>query len=309
MAKFRVLSLDGGGIRGIITIILMQRLRATPGLDGLLDQVELIAGTSTGGMLALALAKGVDLNVLRELYVDKGADVFDDSWLDDVIDLGAIIGAEYDNKRLTRELKSVMGDTKLGQLQKKVLITTFDLDNNDPDPTKRTWKPKLFHNIPGAGNDNAWLAYKVALYTASAPTYFPVADGYIDGGVYASNPSMCALAQTQDERNTVHPPLGDVVLFSLGTGTSLTYIKGQNLDWGYGQWAKPLINLMLDGTAGIAHYQCKQLLGGRYHRLAPCFAPGKSYPMDDVKHVGEMVTFAQTVNLDETIAWLKAQWI
>jgi hypothetical protein len=79
---------------------------------------------------------------------------------------------------------------------------------------------------------------------------------------------MCALAQTQDQRYEPTPLLGDIVLLSLGTGTNLQYIKGQVHDWGYAQWVKPLINLMLDGTAGIADYQCRQILDARYHRLA-----------------------------------------
>ena len=305
---YRVLSLDGGGIRGLITVILLQRLSKEPGLAGWLNQVDLVAGTSTGGLLTLAIAEGLDLQVIRELYENKGRDVFDDSWLDDVIDLGTIIGAEYDNKNLARELRKMLGDSTLGQLKKHVLITTFDLDNEDKDVSKRTWKPKLFHNLPGQGNDEATLAYKAGLYTSAAPTYFPAVDGFIDGGVYANNPSMCALAQTQDSRNAVRPPLSEVALISLGTGTSLTYIKGKNLDWGYAQWVKPLISLMLDGVGGIADYQCKQILGDRYHRLGPTFPPGTSIQMDDVKRIPDMIEFAEHAPIDSTAAWLRQNW-
>ncbi len=59
---------------------------------------------------------------------------------------------------------------------------------------------KALSHFHGPGNDRKELAYKVGLYTAAAPTYFPAVDGYVDGGVYANNPSMCALAQTQDQR-------------------------------------------------------------------------------------------------------------
>ena len=202
---YKILSLDGGGIRGLITVILLQRLSEEQGLENWLEQVDLVAGTSTGGLLALAIASGLDLEVIRELYVTKGADIFDDSWIDDIIDLGTVIGAEYDNKKLRRQLRRILPDTTLGELQRNVLITTFDLDNEDDDPRKRSWKPKLFHNIAGDDNDNETLAYKVGLYTSAAPTYFPTVDGFIDGGVYANNPSMCALAQTQDSRNDVRP--------------------------------------------------------------------------------------------------------
>jgi patatin-like phospholipase/acyl hydrolase len=189
-----------------------------------------------------------------------------------------------------------------------VLITTFDLDN-EADPQQRTWKPELFHNFLGPDSDGEALVYKVGLYTSAAPTYFPSVDGFIDGGVYASNPSMCALAQSQDSRFAPRPALEELVLLSLGTGTSLTYIRGKTLNWGYAQWAKPLVNLMLDGMAGIADDQSRQLLGDQYHRLAPVFPPGVAFPMDAAQRVPEMVQFAQGVDLTATIAWLKTHWV
>jgi len=306
---YRVLSLDGGGIRGLITVILMQRLSQEPGLENWLNPVDLIAGTSTGGLLALAIAKGLDLQVIRDLYEDKGDEVFDDSWLDDVLDLGTLIGAQYRTKNLRRELLKILGSTTLGELSRHVLITAFDLDNEAPDPSQRNWKPKLFHNLPGEGNDDSWLAYEVGLYTSAAPTYFPAVDGFIDGGVYANNPSMCALAQTQDSRNDLRPPLSEVVLLSLGTGTSLTYITGKSLDWGYAQWAKPLVSLMLDGVGGIADYECRQILGSQYHRLAPKFPAGVSIQMDEVKRIPDMIAFAYSLPLADTVTWLKQNWI
>ncbi len=312
MAKYRVLSLDGGGIRGIVTTIVLQRLKAEPGLGDWLDRVDLFAGTSTGGLLALGLAHGVPLEQIREIYEVNGKRVFDDSWLDDLTDLGKTIGADYDTTNLECELLRIFGDTTLGDLaqrQRYVLVTTFDLDNEAADPARRTWKPKLFHNLPGTSNDLGALARKVGVYTSAAPTYFPSVDGYIDGGVYASNPAMCALAQTQDPRDDVRPPLSDVVLLSLGTGTSLVYVEGQNLDWGYAQWVKPLISLMLDGVAGIADYQCAQMLAPRYHRLAPIFPPGVTVDMDDVSRVPYMVDFAATVDISATAEWLRSQWM
>jgi patatin-like phospholipase/acyl hydrolase len=306
MAKYRVLSIDGGGIRGLVTTILLQRILATPGLERLLDSVDLIAGTSTGGLLALGLAKGLDLETIRDVYIKGGPRVFDDSWLDDVVDLGKLRGADYGIKNLRQEITKLLGDTKLGDLKKRVLVTAFDLDNEDP--VARTWKPKIFHNFPGPSSDRATRAVDVGLYTSAAPTYFPAVDGYVDGGVYASNPSMCALAQTQDTRYKPTPRLRDVVLLSLGTGTSLQYITGQSNDWGYAQWAKPLINLMLDGTAGIADYQCRQLLSSRYHRLGPVFEPGVSIPMDGVKKIPYMIEFAETWPLEETTDWLTETW-
>jgi patatin-like phospholipase/acyl hydrolase len=307
MAIYRILSIDGGGIRGIISTILLQRLSKEPSLSGWLEKVDLLAGTSTGGLLALGIAKPIDLQVIRDLYETKGEVIFYDSWLRDLRGLWGIIGAKYDVANLDQELEAILGATTLSQLSKKVLITAFDLDGVDPQG-QRTWKPKLFHNFPGIGSDGDQLAYKVGVYTAAAPTYFPSADGYIDGGVFASNPAMCALAQTQDPRIGDRPKLDDLVLFSLGTGTSLNYITGERHDWGYLQWVKPLIDLMLDGVAGIADYQCKQLLRSGYWRLAPIFPPPLSIPLDAVNRMSEMIAFADQVVLGPTIQWLTSHW-
>jgi len=308
MAKYRILSIDGGGIRGLVTTIMLQRITAVPGLENLLETIDLTAGTSTGGLLSIGISAGLDLAKIREIYEKKGPVIFDDSWLDNVVDLGKLRGADYSIKPLRRELKNILGNVTLGQLQKRVLITAFDLDNEDPDPQKRTWKPKLFHNYTGPSNDQSALAADVALYTSAAPTYFPSADGYIDGGVFALNPSVCALAQTQDKRYGPIPSLDDLRLLSLGTGTSLQYITGNTHDWGYAQWIKPLINLMFDGIAGIANYQCSQLLGDNYHRLAPVFPAGVTIDMDEVKKIPQMIAFAEAVDIDETVKWLKQTW-
>jgi patatin-like phospholipase/acyl hydrolase len=315
MAPYRVLSLDGGGIRGLVTAVLLQRLNTHSSITGFLDDVDLIAGTSTGGIIALALAHGQTLAEIRDLYAKKGRDIFDDSVIDDVLDLGRIAGAEYDNKNLARELKRVFGETTLAGLKRRVLIACFDLDNgDDPDPkkakgaTERSWKPKLFHNYPGKDSDGPRLARDVALYTSAAPTYFPSVDGFIDGGVYANNPAMCALAQTQDRRIGKVPPLEDVVLLSVGTGISRVYIKGKTLDWGYARWAKPLVSLMMDGVSGIADFQCEQILGDHYHRIAPCFPAGTSVPMDAVNRIEYMEEFAHGVRLESTVRWIAAHW-
>jgi uncharacterized protein len=310
MADYRILSIDGGGIRGIIPATILQRLHTDPGLEDFLEKADLIAGTSTGGLLALGIANGMDPAVMQNVYVQEGKNIFDDSWLDDIKDLGGLSGADYDISNLEKVLKNLFGDTKLKALRKKVLVTTFDLDNGANDANKRCWKPKLFHNLEGENNDGEELAYKVGLYTSAAPTYFPTADGYIDGGVFASNPSMCALAQSQDVRYFAAPPgFDNIALLSLGTGMSMTYIEGGDLDWGFAQWIKPLISLMMDGVNGIADYQCRQILRNNYCRLAPVFPRDVAIPMDDYERVPYMQDFAEQLDLDPVKQWLHDNWV
>jgi hypothetical protein len=304
----RVLSVDGGGVRGILPVIVMQRLSAEPGLGNWLDRTELIAGTSTGGLIALSVAAGIPLDELHDLYVTRAGVVFKDSLLDDVRDVGKVFGADYDVANLEEEAHRVLGDRTLAELHTRVLVPTFDLDNGAA--TDRRWKAKLFHNFPGPDSDGDALAYRVAVATAAAPTYFATYDGYIDGGVFATNPSMCALAQTQDARVPAdeRADLAELRMLSLGTGHRLQYVEGDRLDWGYWQWVRPLLDLMLDGVNGIADYQCAQLLGAHYHRLAPTFPPDKSIGQDAVGEIPYLLEFANGLDLSATADWLRANW-
>jgi len=137
--------------------------------------------------------------------------------------------------------------------------------------------------------------------TSAAPSYFPIYQGYIDGGVVAGNPSMAALAQAL-EPNTGGQALQDVTLLSLGTGRNSQYLTAQNNDWGWLQWAPHIINIVLDGTSGIADYECRQLLGGRYHRLNP-YLPER-INLDDVAKLPRLREIAERVMLEPTLDWL-----
>jgi patatin-like phospholipase/acyl hydrolase len=309
MAKYRILSIDGGGLRGLIAARLLDRLNADPKISGWLNSVDLYVGTSTGGILALGLASGKTPEDICNLYKSKGRNIFDDSLWDNIRDLGKTIGADYSNKKLKAELKKIYGDKKLKDISKKVTIHTFDLYKEETS-YELTWKPKIFHNFKGGDSDGDALIANVALYTSSAPTYFPSADGYIDGGVFANNPSVVALAQAISKRNqpAERASIDEVVMLSLGTGVSLTYIKGKSLDWGYAQWVKPLINVLMDGVAGISDYQARQLLDDRYHRLQIVFDPKETVPLDAVDKLDRMDQIAMDFRLDKTIKWMDEVW-
>src|SRR3989441_3175725 len=133
-------------------------------------------------------------------------------------------------------------------------------------------------------------------------TLFRSYQGYIDGAVVANNPAMAALAQALDA-GTGKQALQDVRLFSLGTGVNPAYVAGKELDWGYAQWAKPLIALMVDGMMGVVDYQCARLLQHRYFRLAPILP--ERIGLDDVDKTSDLVKYAQDVNLEPTISWLR----
>jgi patatin-like phospholipase/acyl hydrolase len=301
MSPFHILSLDGGGIRGVLTAALLERLESAH--PHFLAQVDLIAGTSTGGILALGLASGMTPTDVRNLYERLGAKVFRDSFWDNLKDLGQATGAQYGNKALKEELTSQFGSITLADLPKKVIVSSFDLDNEATGMGKvRSWKPKYFHNFPGSDSDGHEKVVDVALRTSAAPTFFPIYQGYVDGGVVSNNPSMCAVAQAL-EPNTGKQKLRDIRLLSMGTGNNPKYMTAENEDWGFVQWVPHLISLMLEGSMGLADYQCRQLLGSRYMRVNLVLP--MEIGLDGVKQIPLMKTLASQFDLSQAISWLK----
>jgi len=305
MSRYRILSIDGGGIRGVLTAILLERLEDQN--PGFLKKVDLIAGTSTGGLIALGLASGKTTSEARILYEKHGNKVFSDSLWDNINDLGGLIGANYSIKYLKEVLTAEFGELKLDQLNTRVLISSFDLDNSPNDlGVVRNWKPKFFHNFPGSDSDGQELVVDVALRTAVAPTYFPIYQGYIDGGVVANNPSMCAVAQA------LHPPTGgqlleDIVLLSMGTGHSPQFITVQNGDWGFLHWAPYIISVMLEGGAGLADYQCRQLLDKSYLRVNPVLPI--PIGMDKVDQIPLLVEIAEMFDINPANEWIREHYL
>jgi patatin-like phospholipase/acyl hydrolase len=304
MASYRILALDGGGIRGLYTAVLLNRLEAqVPGFTG---RVDLLAGTSTGGILALGLAKGMSPQALIDLYQDNGGAIFSRTLWHEIRDLGELAGAKYDNKNLVRIIQSAFGGGTLNDLlPRHVLIPSFDLDNQAAAPAPRMWKPKFFHNFKGSDSDGAEKIADVALRTSAAPTYFPVHQGYVDGGVVANNPSMAALAQAIDA-STGGRQLGDLRLFSIGTGITPTFVSGDTLDWGLAQWATVLANMMLEGVMGVADYECARLLGANYFRIAPVLpAP---IPLDCAEKIPDLIDDANRVDITAAVNWLNVNF-
>ena len=298
MVSYRILCFDGGGMKGLFTTTLLERLVVKK--RSLIKHVDLLAGTSTGGIIALGLADGKTPKRMTRLYRKYGREIFDDSLWDNLVDLGNAAGADYNHKGLNKALKLEFGNKRLKSLEKRVLIPTFDLDARAKRGRPRSWTPKFCHNYPGSDSDGEHRVRDVALRTSSAPTYCPAYQGYIDGGVVANNPSMAALGQALEEGHQ----LGDIALLSLGSGAEPKYIPGSP-DWGWGQWARPLISLMVSGVMGVADYQCERLLKDNYLRMNPYLSRGVD--LDDASEETNsfVIESALEADIQPVLDWLE----
>ncbi|RMG89117.1 MAG: hypothetical protein D6706_21875 [Chloroflexi bacterium] len=305
MAFYRILSLDGGGIRGLLTAILLDRLAEWE--PAYMSRVDLFAGTSTGGILALAFAAGFTPREVYEMYEQSGTAVFADTPASPNRKRGET-AAWYTNHNLKRALQSVFGERTLGDLPRHVLVAAFDLDNEATGPGSfRTWKPKFFHNFPGPDSDKDELIVDVALRTSAAPIFFPIYQGYVDGGIFAKNPAMCALAQA------IHPETGgqrleDVILLSVGTGQNAQFLAlapDDDGDWGVVQWSQDmrLLNVTMGNDVSLVDFQCRQFLGERYFRLDPMLS--EVVHLDGMAELRRLVSVAWQTDLRAAGAWLQ----
>ncbi|HEY3780094.1 MAG TPA: patatin-like phospholipase family protein [Fimbriimonadaceae bacterium] len=314
MPKYRILSIDGGGIRGVLTAALLDKLNTAA--PTFLPNVDLFAGTSTGALLAAGLAKGNSPKQMEDLYVNQGPGIFKDpNPFDAATRIDGVARARYPGGGRLNAISSVFKNITLDDLPKKIIIATFDLDDHLPPPTPAnaahpTWKAKFYHNFPGADSDGAEKVTDVLMRSSAAPTYFPIYQNHVDGGMVANNPSMCALAQALDPVRGPGVQLDDIVILSVGTGANPDFIASEDGDWGLLQWKVAPLNMMMDGSAGLADYQCGQILTGRYFRLQ-IDLPG-NIGLDDASQIQNLIGLASSpqaqAQLQAAATWLGKNW-
>lgn len=273
--RYRILSLDGGGIRGLITAIWLKRLQDEL-KKPLHTYFDLIAGTSTGAILACGISKGIDVDRIIELYELRGREVFpalpSQLWSRATrLFSDGTSAPKYDGVGLEKVLKDIFRTTVFGNLKiKPTLVTTYDVLGREAYVFKNN-KP-AYHSL------RVWELCKAS---ASAPTYFPShvlpVDGVdiplIDGGVVANNPTACAIAEgmriNSPDDNPDPCELKDFVVASFGTGESTRSISiHESKEWGAVEWALPIVDVLFDGSADSVHYISSQLINPeRYFRF------------------------------------------
>lgn len=282
MATKRILAIDGGGIRGLIPALALEEIE-TRTKHQVYELFDVIAGTSTGGILAAGLGIGVPAAQLVALYRDNGKDIFNSGILRKI--LCFVLGPEYAARNLEACLHEKLGDATLAEAKTGLLITSFDMRRGE------AW----FFRREDAKDDPSDLARncllrEIARATSAAPTYFAPTQlsrslrpdaVLVDGGVFANNPSMCALV---DKREGASGRTEDVLMLSLGTGSVPHPVSfASTLWWGKIRWAQPAIGALMDGQADTVEFQLSQLLGNSQYLRLQTPLPVESEAMDNAR--------------------------
>ncbi|HET9736930.1 MAG TPA: patatin-like phospholipase family protein [Solirubrobacteraceae bacterium] len=269
----RVLALDGGGIRGLIPALVLAEIERRTG-RAVRELVDLVAGTSTGAILACALTRPDPLPAARiaELYVEEGPRIFDRSRLKRITSVDGYLDERYDDDGLRAVLEHWLGSARLADADPPLLITVYDIERRRAVLLRR-------------GDDLSMV--EAAHASSAAPTYFePVRAGgatLVDGGVFAINPSALAYAEAGGEPE---------MLLSLGTGSMTRPLPYDEVrGWGRLEWATPIIDVVFDGSADAVDLQLSALLEDGYVRLQTPLAEA-SDDLDDASE-GNLAALAR----------------
>lgn len=305
---FRMLCVDGGGVRSIFSARILERL--TDAVPGFLDHIDLIAGSSTGCITVLLLGLGYSPRQIMALYRESMPAVFETSWFRRLNPFRS----RYSGFEKFQQIHGYVGDMSMRDLQRFVMITAFCVDAiGDTQGVKVTWartndmwRPALFTNMPkGKGRvepDSDLLLVDAAMRCTAGPAFYPIYQGYVDGAVFGSNPSLSALSRAMESFPDSVTTANAAVL-SVGNGTSDSAVRGKYHDWGIVQWATKLIGLLFEGTESSNDVIMRMLLGKRYMRIKNTFPLNAA--IDDISSFDKVVEHANKVDLSDAIAFIR----
>lgn len=303
----KILSLDGGGVRGVVSLQLLKNLERETGLK-CHEDFDIYAGTSTGSIIAVCLACGLSVDTIMKDYKELASEIFSDPNFFDFFE------AKYETDRLKRDIHKVFQrsgiplDTLVNQVKKKLVIPTVALD----DPMSKRWRLQVINNIkPGEGNISLVDAI---LESTAAPTYFPSYKDHVDGGMAMNDPALAALVTAY---RPAYEGFSRFVVLSVGTGYTNRYVESDE-SWGLIDWVwsgsksaggVPLVNLLLDVQQQVPGQFCKQLLGHNYLKLN--FVLPEDIPLDAYLEISDLIEdtdeyiFGDQETWNEHVRWAR----
>lgn len=267
--RFQVLALDGGGVRGIFTAALLADIEDDLGTS-ITSHFDLVVGTSTGGIIALALGAGLTPREIVEFYVEARHSIFAGPRL--ITSARRLFRAKFRPAGLESALKRALGERSLGESRLPLVIPSYNVGENDVYLFKTPHHPRLKRDFKSP-------MWAVGMATAAAPTYFPAFQlpsnsvRLIDGGVWANNPCLVGVAEAVSMFGC---SLSDIRVLSIGTTTSLRPRLTKHDDAGLLRWARStsVLEILLAGQSAGAFAQTQHLIGtSNAYRLDPPAPP------------------------------------
>jgi predicted acylesterase/phospholipase RssA len=256
-------------VRGIFCAAVLARLEEDTGTP-LVDHFDLVVGTSTGGIIALALGAGLTPRQVLDFYVSERGAIFGGGhgWAA----VRRMFRAKYRPDGLEAALKRVLGDKLLGESRVPLVVPSYNLRENAVHLFKTPHHPRL-------RRDHLVPMWAVGMATSAAPTFFPAfrlpADELrlIDGGVWANNPAMVG---TTEAVSTFGFGLDEIRVLSVGTTTSLKPRSSRLDNAGLARWARGpgVVEVLMAGQSAGAFAQVQHLIGAENaYRLNPPAPP------------------------------------
>jgi uncharacterized protein len=288
----KLLCIDGGGIRGIFAIAILQALEEEY-KQPIGDLFDVIAGTSTGAIIAASVSLNKNMKEIHESYKTYGEKIFVRQ---------AKVGlfkSVYSDRYLRTLLKKAFGEVTLKEIQKPLLIPAVDLTHGKPYIHRSNYDHK-------ESDDLSIKLWDAVLSSCSAPVYFPpnnVESKFlsIDGGLWANNPSLVSLTEAL---HFFKKSLADIKIMSLGTGLQkIDFTIENDKYWGIKHWlpfqfpsmkvTPKLLDLALNLSSESISYHCQLLLKDQYLRINEEL--GEEVPFDEVKYMDELSELGKIV--------------
>ena len=270
--KVRVLSIDGGGIRGLIVAVVLAKfenlIRRKTSLDvRLADFFDFVSGTSTGGIIATGLLipdeNGRPLYSAQDIvnfYLKDGKDIFSNDLFGNIKSFWGIFDSKFSERGIEGALEKYFSNAKLSDLLKPCLVTSYEI----------FLRKNFFFASHRAKKERARDFYLKDLVraTSAAPTYFRAAKissledesfFLIDGGLFANNPSLCAYSEIRN-RFIGHPTAKDMFILSLGTGkVKRPYLYDKARKWGKLGWIVPVIDILMSSGSEAVDFHLRKI--------------------------------------------------
>lgn len=289
---FKILSIDGGGIRGVYPAHILKCFEEKLGIN-FLESFDMIAGTSTGSIIAAGVACDIRASEMVSMYREHGADIFKKRkskipFKKESVATKLMLESVYDCASLSAVLKSVFQEIKLGDITKPLILPATDIGNGGVHVFKSAYDTSFLR-------DKFVRIRDAVQASCSAPTFFDPhkVDEYLlsDGGLWANNPALAAVIDAQKRLGI---PYDDIQVVSIGTGHSkVAYGLKHQGGWGFASgWKhKAFINFMLSLQSQSAlnylklHLKPEQIL-----RID--FESDTELPLDDITEIDNLISMA-----------------